>query len=63
MNFVQPLYAKAQQASKIYTRSTLICKVSVLFRFDYKSYHKFNNSGSYLKLGQLLLMLAFRLAL
>ena len=35
MNFVQPLYAKAQQASKIYTRFTLICKVSVLFGFDY----------------------------
>ncbi len=35
MNFVQPLYAKAQQASKIYTRSALIYKVSILFGFDY----------------------------
>ena len=36
MNFAQPLYAKAQQASKIYTRSTLIHNVSILFGIDYK---------------------------
>ena len=35
MNFVQPLYAKAQQASKIHTRSALTYKVPILFRIDY----------------------------
>ncbi len=35
MNFAQLLYAKAQQASKIYTRSALTYKVSILFGFDY----------------------------
>ncbi len=35
MNFAQPLYAKAQQASKIYTRSALTYKISILFGFDY----------------------------
>ncbi len=35
MNVAQPLYAKAQQASKIYTRSALTYKVSILFGLDY----------------------------
>ena len=35
MNFAQPLYAKAQQASKIYTRSALTYTISILFGFDY----------------------------
>ncbi len=35
MNFAQPLYAKAQQASKIYARSALTYRVSILFRIDY----------------------------
>ena len=44
MNFAQPLYAKAQQASKIYTRSALTYKISILFRFDY-SIEKFRIIG------------------